>query len=53
MFETLPYFEKQQTLAFHKVGEIYSDPVHPIHGLLIGDSSAVEVVRDLIDVLSN
>ncbi len=41
MFETLAYFEKQQTLAFHKVGDIYTDQNHPIHGQLIADLKSI------------
>ena len=35
MFKTLSYFEKLQTVAFHKVAEIYTDQNHPIHGQLL------------------
>lgn len=45
MFETLSFFEKQQTLAFHKVGEICSDPVHPIHGQLIKDLESISASK--------
>lgn len=45
MFETLSYFGKQQTLAFHKVGEIYTDQNHPIHGQLIEDLKSISASK--------
>lgn len=45
MFKTLSYFEKQQTLAFHKVGEIYTDQNHPIHGQLIADLKSISASK--------
>lgn len=41
MFESLSYFEKMQTLAFHKVADIYDDPNHPIHNNLIRDLESI------------
>lgn len=34
---TLPYFESLQTVAFHKVSEIYDDPTHESHDALVKD----------------
>lgn len=44
-FETLPYFEKLQTVAFHKVTDIYEDSGHPIHENLVADLKSISATE--------
>lgn len=41
-FLTLPYFERLQTLAFHKVSDICKNKAHPHHEDLISDLKSID-----------